>query len=125
VGDGEMIDEINFCHGESAGIALEDGGGVVKAVGNDPFSSGEGGMNELANEFGAARGKKEEFGFGSHRLSDGIVFEEVADGFAHGCAAGFTDFVNGKFCGAKPGESRGDLSAFAAPLATFEGEETA
>ena len=40
VGDGEMIDEINFCHGESAGIALEDGGRVVKAVGNDPISSG-------------------------------------------------------------------------------------
>jgi len=95
VGDGEMVDKINCFDGESAGIALEDGGGVVKAVGNDPFSSGEGGVNELANEFGSARGKKEEFGFGGHGVSDGIVFEKVADGFADWGATGLTDFVNG------------------------------
>jgi hypothetical protein len=124
VGDGEMIDEINFCHGESAGIALEDGGGVVKAVGNDPISSGEGGMNELANEFGAARGKKKEFGFGGHGLSDGIVFEEVADGFADWGTTGFTDFVNGEVGGAKPGEGGGYLGAFTAPFAPFKSNET-
>jgi hypothetical protein len=95
VGDGEMVDKINCFDGESAGIALEDGGGVVKAVGNNPFSSGEGGVNELANEFGSARGKKEEFGFGGHGVSDGIVFEKVADGFADWGATGLTDFVNG------------------------------
>jgi len=95
VGDGEMVDKVNCFDGESAGITLEDGGGVVKAVGNDPFSSGEGRVNELANKFGAARSKKKEFGFGGHGLSDGIVFEEVADGFADWGATGLTDFVNG------------------------------
>jgi len=59
MGDGVLVNKFNCFDGESAGIALENGSGVVKAVGNDPFSSGEGGMDELANEFGAARGKKE------------------------------------------------------------------
>ncbi len=124
VGDGEMVDKVNCFNGESAGIALEDGGGVVKAVGNDPFSSGEGGMNELAHEFGSARGKKEEFGFGGHGLSNWIVFQEMADGFADWGATGFTDFVNGEVGGAKPSEGGGYLGAFAAPFAPFESNET-
>jgi hypothetical protein len=39
MGDRKAVDKIYFIHGEATGIALENGGGVVKTVGNDPFSS--------------------------------------------------------------------------------------
>jgi hypothetical protein len=39
VTNGKAVDEIYFIHGKATGIALENGGGVVKTVGNDPFSS--------------------------------------------------------------------------------------
>jgi hypothetical protein len=81
---------------------LENGGGVVEAVGNDPISSSKGGMDELSDELGSAGGKEEEFRLGGHRLAYGIVFEEVANDFPHWGTAGFTDLVNGKSCGAKP-----------------------
>jgi hypothetical protein len=58
MGDRKAVDEIYFIYREATGIALKDGGGVVEAVGNDPFASGEGGLNEFADEFGSARGKE-------------------------------------------------------------------
>jgi hypothetical protein len=58
MGDRKAVDEIYFIHGEATGIALEDGGGVVKTVGDDPFASGQGRKDGLADEFGSARGKE-------------------------------------------------------------------
>ena len=79
LGDGEVIDETDLLHRKAPGIALENGGGVVEAVGNDPFASSEGGMNELSDELGSAGGEKQELCFGGHGLAHGIVFEEVAN----------------------------------------------
>jgi hypothetical protein len=58
MGDRKAVDEIYFIHGEATGIALENGGGVVKTVSNDPFASGQGRKDGLAHEFGSARGKE-------------------------------------------------------------------
>jgi hypothetical protein len=58
MGDRKAVDEIYFIHGEATGIALEDGGGVVKTVSDDPFASGQGRKDGLADEFGSARGKE-------------------------------------------------------------------
>jgi hypothetical protein len=58
MGDRKAVDEIYFIHGKATGIALENGGGVVKTVGNDPFSSIQCRKDGLAYEFGTARGKK-------------------------------------------------------------------
>ncbi|KRP32332.1 MAG: hypothetical protein ABS32_04120, partial [Verrucomicrobia subdivision 6 bacterium BACL9 MAG-120820-bin42] len=123
LGDGEVIDKIDLGHGQAAGIPLEDGGGVVEAVGNDPFASSEGGMNQFADEFGAAGGKEEELRFRGHGLAHGIVFEKVADGFADGGAAGFPHLVHGQVGGAKPSEGGGDLGAFAAAFAPFKSKK--
>jgi hypothetical protein len=123
VSNGKAVDEAYFFHGEATGIPLENGGGVVKAVGNDPLSSGHGRKNGLAYEFGPAGGKEKEFGFRLHRLASGIVLEQLANGFPEGGSSGFADFVNSEFCAAKPGKSGGDLCAFAAPFASLKGEE--
>jgi hypothetical protein len=66
VGDGKAVDKADFFHGEATGIPLENGGGVVEAIGNDPFSSGQGRKDGLAYEFGSARGEQKEFSFGLH-----------------------------------------------------------
>jgi hypothetical protein len=58
MGDRKAVDEIYLIHGEAPGIALENGGGIVKTVGNDPFSSIQCRKDGLADEFGSARGKK-------------------------------------------------------------------
>jgi hypothetical protein len=95
MGDGEAVDKIYFIHRETSGIALENGGGVVKTVGDNPFASGQGRKDGLADEFGSARGKEKELCLGSHGLADGIVFEELTNDFPHWGAAGFTDLENG------------------------------
>ena len=96
VGDGKVVDEFNILHRQTAGIALEHGGRVVKAVSNDPFPSGQGRMDELSDEFRPAGGKKKEFGLRRHRLSDGIVFEKVADHLTDWSAAWFPNLMNGE-----------------------------
>jgi hypothetical protein len=58
MGDRKAVDEIYFIHREAPGIALENSGGVVKTVSDDPFASGQGRQDGLADEFGTARGKK-------------------------------------------------------------------
>jgi len=93
--DGVAVYEGYLFHREATGIALENGGGVVEAVGNDPVSSSKGGMDELADELRSAGGEKQKFRFGGHGLAHGIVFEEVANDFPHWGAAGFTDLVHG------------------------------
>jgi hypothetical protein len=77
----------------------------------------------LAYEFGSAGGKEKEFRFGLHRMSRGIVFQKLANGFTQGSSSGFADFVNSKLCAAKPSEGGGDLRTFAAPFASLKGEE--
>jgi hypothetical protein len=68
----------------------------VKAIGNDPISSSKGGMDELSDELGSAGGKEKEFRFGLHRMSGGIVLQELADGFPEGGSSRFADLVNSK-----------------------------
>jgi hypothetical protein len=58
MGDRKAVDEIYFIHREATGVALENGGGVVKTVSDDPFASGQGRKDGLADEFGSARGKE-------------------------------------------------------------------
>jgi hypothetical protein len=58
MGDRKAVDKIYFIHGEATGIALENGGGVVKTVSDDPFASGQRRKDGLADEFGSARGKE-------------------------------------------------------------------
>jgi len=58
MGDRKAVDKIYFIHREAAGIALENGGGVVKTVSDDPFSSIQCRKDGLADEFGTACGKK-------------------------------------------------------------------
>ena len=124
MGDGKAVDEADFFHREAPGISLENGGRVVKAVCNDPFSSGQGRKDGLAYEFGSAGGKEKEFRFGLHRMSGGIVLQELADGFPEGGSSGFADFVHSEFCATKPSKSRGDLRAFATTFASLKGEES-
>ena len=123
LGDGKAVDEADFFHREAAGISLKNGGGVVKAIGNDPLSPGQGRKDGLAYEFGPAGGKEQKFGFGLHRMSGGIVLEQLANGFPEGGSSGFADFVNSECSATKPGKSGGDLCAFAAPFASLKGEE--
>jgi hypothetical protein len=66
MGDCKAVDEIHLFHGESTRISLENGGGVVKTVGDDPFAPGKGGMNGLADEFGPAGGEKKKLRFRFH-----------------------------------------------------------
>jgi hypothetical protein len=124
VGDGKAVDEADFFHREAAGISLKNGGGVVKAIGNDPLSPGQGRKDGLAYEFGPAGGKEKEFSFGLHRLAGGIVLQQLADGFSKCGPSRFTDFMHSEFCAAKPSESGGDLRTFAAPFASLKGEES-
>jgi hypothetical protein len=103
VGNGKAVDKAYFFHWEAAGIPLKNGGGVVEAIGNDPFSSGQGRKDGLAYEFGSARGKQKEFSFGLHRLAGGIVLQQLADGFSKCGPSRFTDFMHSEFCATKPG----------------------
>ena len=96
MGDRKAVDEIHLFHRESTRISLENGGGVVKTVGDDPFAPGEGGMDGLADEFGPAGGKKKKLRFRFHGMTGGIVLQELADGFTERSSPGFADFMYGQ-----------------------------
>jgi hypothetical protein len=119
----KLINGCDFRWIEGAGHPLIYGGGIKVTITEDNFPGIEGGLNDLARKLGTAGSKEEQFCLRTHRLSVGIMLDEVPEGFAEGGAAGFAgqeDFPSARFevCG------KGlDLGGFPATFAAFKTDE--
>lgn len=79
--DGELIELRDDRGIEAAGGALVNGGGIVKAIGDNERAGGEGGRDHFAHELAPARFEKEQLGLRRHGRAFGRELEEVANFF--------------------------------------------
>jgi len=104
-------------------VALVRCGGIVEAIAQNNFSSGEGWANDLADELRAAGVHEKQFCLGSHSLVLSAMFERVANFFADGSAAGLANGTNGVTFETQMFGKQRDLRGFAASFGAFEADE--
>lgn len=109
--------------GNAAADALIDGGGVEEAVADDDAALREGGADDFFCELGAAGAEEEDFGGGADAHFGAGEFEDVADGFTQGGAAGFAGDEVGDAVLFEAFDEVVDLGGFARAFAAFEGDE--
>lgn len=120
---GNVNDGFYHLEVQLATVALIRRGGIVEAIAQNDFSSGEGWANDFADELRAAGVHEKQFCLGSHSLVLSAMFERVANFFADGSAAGLANRANGEAFKTQMFGKQRDLRGFAASFGAFEADE--